>query len=313
MHLATYPASPIVLEVLGTADPDAIRDRVLEFEPEAVEIFFFSVSVGATYGVLLRDGSRRAVKVNVLFEDPVYFADLQRLQSALRERGYPAPAPVRRSGAVVVEEWLDAGAFRDGHEPEVRQAMAVELARFVELSTATGIRPRRPFLRSAGSNSPWPKPHNALFDFEATRAGAEWIDEIAAAARSVEEAGPEVVGHMDWAVKHVRFDDELRATAVYDWDSVTSDCEAFVAGTAAAAFTYTEELPHPVPRWPALEESEAFLEEYERARGAPFAAPERRAARAACVYLVAYAARCHHAVGSDAGELRLNDFAAAFL
>jgi hypothetical protein len=34
---------------------------------------------------------------------------------------------------------------------------------------------------------------------------------------------------------------------------------------------------------------------------------------AACVYLIAYAARCHHAVGSDARETRLEEFAAATL
>jgi hypothetical protein len=313
MELATYPDSPIVLDVLGTLDAAAIRARAFEYEPKAVEIFFFSASVGATFGVRLRDGSRRAIKVNVLFDDEAYFADLQRLQAELRERGYPAPAPVRRLGTVVVEEWLDEGAFRDGHEPEVGRAMAVELVRFVEHATATGIRPRRSFLRPAGSDALWPKPHNALFDFEATQAGAEWIDEIAAAARSVERAGREVVGHMDWAAKHVRFDDELRATAVYDWDSVTTECEAFVAGNAAASFTYTEELPYPVARWPAPGESEAFLAEYELARGAPFSAAERRAARAGCVYLIAYAARCHHALDSDTRELRLDEFAAAFL
>lgn len=309
--MSTYPASPVVLDVLGTLDPAEIRAVAYRYEPELDEVFFFAASVGALFGVLRRDGSRVAIKVNTLFRDAAYFGEVQRLQFALRAAGFPAPAPVRREGTVVVDEWLDEGEFRDGHEPEVRRALAAALSRFVELATASGLRPRREFLRPP--DALWPKPHNALFDFEATRAGAEPIDEIARAARAVPSAGREVVGHTDWAAKHVRFDEDLRPTAVYDWDSVTTESEPWLAGGAAASFTYTEELAPPVRRWPAPEESQAFLDEYERGRGAAFTAAERRAAGAACVYLLAYAARCHHAVGGDTGDMRLEEHAAAFL
>jgi hypothetical protein len=40
---------------------------------------------------------------------------------------------------------------------------------------------------------------------------------------------------------------------------------------------------------------------------------ERKAADAACVYLRAYAARCHHAVGGDATETGLAEIAATLL
>ena len=309
MWCQTYPASPVVLDVLGTLDPAEIRAVARRYEPEAEEIFFFSASVGALYGVRRRDGSRVAIKVSTLFRDPSYFAEVQRLQSALRAAGFPAPAPVRREGTVTVDEWLDEGEFRDGHEPEVRRALATSLARFVELATATGIRPRREFLRPSGAL--WPKPHNVLFDFEATAAGAEWIDEIARAARSVPAAGREVVGHTDWAAKHVRFDAELRPTAVYDWDSVDTELETRLVGGAAGSFTYTEELAQPVVRWPSPDESAAFVADYEQARGEPFSAAERLTVDAACVYLLAYAARCHHAVGGDTRDQRLEDHAAA--
>ena len=102
-------------------------------------------------------------------------------------------------------------------------------------------------------------------------------------------------------------------TAVYDWDSVTTEGETVVAGQAAASFTYTEELAAPVERWPTPDESLSFLADYERARGAPFNAAERRTAEAACVYLIAYAARCHHAVGGDPADMHLADHADAFL
>jgi hypothetical protein len=308
-YLATYPESPIVLDVLGTADADEIRARAFDLDPEAVEIFFFAASVGALFGIRRRDGTRVAMKVHKLFDDEAFHDEVQRVQAALRPLG--APRPLGRRGLVTFEEWLDAGSFRNPHEPEVRRALAGVLARFVETATATGLRPRRPFLRP--HDALWPKPHNVLFDFEATTAGAEWIDAIATAARAVtdEGAGREVVGHADWAAKHVRFDDRLRATAIYDWDSVTTDTEPSLVGTAAGSYLYLEE--HDLPRWPTPEQARAFVAEYEAARGEPFTGRERRATYAACVYLVAYAARCGHAFGGDGRDVGLETLADALL
>src|SRR5947207_847426 len=219
-ELARDPESPIVLDVLGTLDPDEIRSRVHELEPEIEEVFWFRASVGALFGIRRRNGTRLALKIHALFRDEAYFEEVQRLQGALAGAGFPAPRPLGRTGLVTREEWLDAGDFRDAHEAPVRRSVVRTLVHFHDLATASGIRPRRPFLRPAGAL--WPKPHNVLFDFEATASGAEWIDEIGAAARVVtdEPVGREVVGHSDWSVKHFRFDDELRPTALYDWDSV---------------------------------------------------------------------------------------------
>jgi phosphotransferase family enzyme len=313
MYLRRYPDSPILLDVLGTLDADAIRARAWGIEPEAEEIFFLGASVGALFGVRRRDGACVAIKVNKLFGDEAYFAEVQELQGLLASGGFPAPRPLRRLGTVTVDEWLDAGAFRNAHEPPVRRAMVRELVRFHRLATATGVRPRREFLRPPCAL--WPKPHNALFDFEATYAGAEWIDEIAAAARAVADVriGAEVVGHTDWSAKHLRFDPELRLTALYDWDSVTVGREPELAGTAAGSFTYTEELEDEIDVWPSASESEAFLAEYEDERGVAFTAEERAVARAACVYLRAYAARCHHAYGGDARDTGLEELAGTML
>src|SRR5690348_5084310 len=273
--LSTYPESPVVLDVLGTLDPDEIRRLVRGLEPTTEEIFSFRCSVGATFGLRLVDGARIALKLHALYRDPEYFWEVQQLQAALAEAGFPAPRPVRSTDRATVEEWVDRGDFRDAHEDDVRGAMATTLARLVELATG-GVRPRRASLRPECAL--WPKPHNALFDFEATAAGAEWIDEIGARAAAVDRAGREVVGHLDWAAKHVRFDDELQPTAVYDWDSVTTEVEPVVAGQAAASFTYTEELDHAVARWPTPDEASAFLADYEHVRGAPFDSAERRTA-----------------------------------
>jgi hypothetical protein len=310
-HLRRYPASPIVLDVLGTVDADEIRARVHELDPRVDEVFFFAVSVGALFGVLRTDGSRVAMKIHKLFSDEAYLDEMQRIQGALSDAGFPAPRPLGRRGSVVWEEWIDEGTFRDAHEPEVRSAMARELARFHKIATATDFRPRRPSLRS--DNALWPKPHNVLFDFDATMAGAEWIDEIGRAARSVQAVGPEAVGHTDWSAKHLRFDDALNVTALYDWDSVTTDVEPVLVGTAAGSFTYTEALDREINVWPTAEESLAFVADYEDARGESFMTAERDTALAACVWLRAYAARCHHAYAGDAHDSGLAEFADVLL
>jgi hypothetical protein len=310
-YLGRYPDSPIVLDVLGTLDAGEIRARVHELDPHVAEVFFFAVSVGALFGVLHADGSRVAMKIHKLFTDEAYFGQVQRVQAALANSGFPAPRPLGRRGLVVWEEWIDEGTFRDAHEPDVRSAMARELARFHVVATATGLRPRRPFLRPA--EALWPKPHNVLFDFNATAAGAEWIDEIGRAARRVHAAGSEAVGHTDWSAKHLRFDDALQVTALYDWDSVTTDLEPVLVGTAAGSFTYTEELEHPIDVWPAAGESLSFIGEYESERGERFTRAERHTALAACVYLRAYAARCHHSYAGDARGSGLAEFADALL
>jgi hypothetical protein len=84
-------------------------------------------------------------------------------------------------------------------------------------------------------------------------------------------------------------------------------------GTAAASFTYTEELDEEIDVWPSADESVSFIADYEDARGAPFSGDERDAVHAACVYLRAYAARCHHAYGGDARETDLEGIAGVLL
>ena len=74
-----------------------------------------------------------------------------------------------------------------------------------------------------------------------------------------------------------------------------------------------EELDEEIDVWPSTAESELFIADYEEERGTPFDAAERTAVRAACVYLRAYAARCHHAYGGDARKTGLADLASALL
>ena len=252
-HLQRYPDSVVVLDVMGTADPTQLRAQVKAVEPEAEEVFFFTASVGALFGVRRRDGSRVAVKFHKLLQDGAYLDELQRVQAGLADAGYPAPRPLGRVENATLEEWLDAGSFRDAHEPEVRTAMARELVRFHDSRRRWACdlvdrssRSVRCSLAGAAQRALRLRRHER---------GAEWIDEIARAAKPLRDAceAPEVVGHADWSAKHLRFDEFLRATAVYDWDSVDTQPEPLLVGNAAGSFTYTEELEHDVFPWPSVE------------------------------------------------------------
>jgi len=127
-----------------------------------------------------------------------------------------------------------------------------------------------------------------------TAAGAEWIDELAAQARMrlVANSGEIVVAHSDWRTEHLRFADE-RIVAAYDWQSLAVGPETALLGATAHAFTADWGTAR-ARRLPTLEESRAFVVDYESARGARFSQPERATIDDAWVYATAYGARCEH-------------------
>jgi hypothetical protein len=62
-----------------------------------------------------------------------------------------------------------------------------------------------------------------------------------------------------------------------------------------------------------VEETRAFVADYETARGAPLTAAELRSAHAAAVYVRAYATRCGHAVGGAIDRAAVEAYAEALL
>jgi Phosphotransferase enzyme family len=307
-----WPDARVERSIFGTDDPKQIWARALRACPDAVDCFAFRVSVGALFGLRLRDGSRVALKIHGDRIDDRYLAAMQRVQRHLWEGGFPCPKPLGVGSRATIEEWVDAGEYRDAHEPAVRRVLAKQLSELVRsTSELHPLERMRPFFPTLGE-ALWPKPHNVLFDFEATSEGAAWIDEIARAAKARRDASPGrlVIAHGDWAAGHFRFEG-LRPTVVYDWDSLATDHEPVFVGGAAASFTYTEHVP--VLPWPDLDEAKAFLGEYEQARGTAFTDRERGAAQAAVVYARGYTTRCVHALGNDTSALELAEFAAALL
>ncbi|HEY2074561.1 MAG TPA: hypothetical protein VGG88_13370 [Gaiellaceae bacterium] len=301
------PGDPVVQSIFGTTDSDAIWAEVKTMCPEVVDCFLFEASVGALFGLVVRGGDRVALKVHRTAAAERLDA-IQQVQEHLWRYGFPCPRPLGVRGRGTLEEWRTDGRHRDAHEPEVRRALAQQLVRLVTLTR--GLRPAvdlPPFFPRPGEPL-WPSPHSVLVDFDATTAGADWIDEIARAARERRDvgSGPVVIAHHDWVAKHVRFAD-IKPTAVYDWDSMSIDFEAVFVGSAAAHFTWDVE---PLP---TVDESSIFIAEYERARPSPFTRGEHGVVAAAAVYGRAYTTRCVHALGGDTDALNLPEYAAALL
>ena len=305
--------------ILGTDDPRETADALDSFcalhaGSGVRRVLLCEISVGAAFGLLLGDGRRVFLKAHPPDRRPDFLRAVHRAQGHLARRGFPCPGPVVgpepfRSGYATVDEYVDAGSHRDAHDPAVRREMARALSWQVELCSAlSGVGA----LAEGGMRWPekalWPEPHNALFDFGSTAQGAGWIDGIALAARSArpQGAGKTVVGHRDWSAKHFRFEDRWgspRCRVVYDWDALSMDHEPIVVGFAAATFTATWYLKvH--SRAPGPREVERFVSEYEAARGEPFSGPERRSAFCTAVYMMAYVARCEHAVDPAGENLR---------
>ena len=79
---------------------------------------------------------------------------------------------------------------------------------------------------------------------------------------------PAVVGHLDWRVQNLGFN-RGRVAAIYDWDSVGLVPEAALVGVTSAVHPVDWRLGLPDPL-PTLAQVDAFVSDYERARGAPF-------------------------------------------
>jgi hypothetical protein len=257
-------------------------------------------------GADLDDGRVVVLKVHQPVTAAPMLATVQRVQRHLHERGFPAPVPLAGPapigpGLAIVESMLATGIAPDATQPRMRRVLATNLHRLLTLArgfTAETALGRRVVPR--GEDRVFPRVHSPVFDFEATQAGAEWIEDLAARATAIvarDGGGPTVVTHVDFRVEHLRVDgDEL--VAVYDWDSLCVDHEAVAVGQVAHAFTI--DWSEPVAHVPSVDEARAFVEDYEQVRGRRFDDREWRVARAAWVYSTAYGARCEHALlGSD--------------
>lgn len=303
---AAHAESPprLALAVLGTGEAGPVAAALVEAVAAAVGVEvvgarFYRPGVGIVVGLDLADGRAVVAKVHRWRASSERLRAVARVQRALASAGLPAPRPLaepRRLGGgwLTVEVLLDGDAA-DGHDPAVRRAMAAELHRFVQTARAHA---RSDGLHSwwvePAAGSLWPEPHDLRFDFDATAAGAEWIDEAGWAARRRlgTASSTAVVGHLDWRVENFGFA-AGSVVAIYDWDSVGLVPEPVLVGLTS--------VQHPID-WrrgeadplPTLDALDGFVADYESVRGAPFDAAERLLVVAGQWWLAAYGARCQH-------------------
>jgi hypothetical protein len=312
--MPTLPASwdiedaLLARNIFGTDDPALVVDMIFEwlrtrFDSSPDHMLSFEMSVGAAAGARLKDGSNIFIKVWPGNQDVAVLDAQLRVQGALARNGFPAPGiilqPCRLGpGHAAAMEFDRSGVPVDARMPDVRSAMAKCLSRLIcdaaDLATIDNL-PKR---QLPSRHDVWPAPHNALFDFGGTAAGAEWIDDLARETLGKLSAaqGAVVVGHHDWSAKNMRMgEDEI--AVVYDWDAVYLDRETAFVGSAAAHFPVTWELP--VPETPTPEEMSAFLAAYQSARGDPFSKRELDEIAAYATYARAYKARCEHCLDQD--------------
>jgi hypothetical protein len=293
-------------DIFGTGDPEriaAIVDRfcVRSLGSPIERYEFFSSSVLSVHGVCLRDGRRVVIKAARRSFGAAFLGATQTVQCHLAASGFPCPSPLLEpaalnSGVCVVENLLDRGTRADAHEPRVRREMAYMLARQIEVSRRfvplEGLGPS--LLASPRAGELWPEPHDMRFDFAASARGAEWIDELATAARErlAVAVGDIVVGHSDWRAEHVRFE-RHKIVATYDWQSLAVGSEPALLGQIGHGFTADWKIDQ-TRRTPTIQEFRAFITDYDTARGQHFSAAERKTIDAAWVYATAYGARCEH-------------------
>lgn len=293
--------------IFGTSDTDLIEARLRcwiaaqGLGQPAIEAMEFSIGAGLT--LALADGHWLFVKVWPESTSLSALTAQIAVQQVLHERSYPAPAVLAGPSAMgesiaVAMPFLRPGEPVDARKPQVRRAMAEALARLVGEASGMNTIPGLPRLALPTLERLWPKPHNVLFDFGATRQGAEWIDAVAADALLQLQfpAGRIVVGHNDWSAKNMRWADG-KIAIVYDWDSVFLGAETLFLGTAAANFTMSWDIAGPLT--PDRAQMSAFIRDYEAVRSAPFSEAELRKIEAAVTYTRAYTARCEHAEDAE--------------
>jgi hypothetical protein len=297
-------SEPLRVALFGTTDPESIAAVVAGFVASALCPIatprFVRSGVGLVAGLELVDGRGVVVKVHRWNVTQSRLLAVHRVQQHLAGAGLPVPRPLvpptpMGRGLATVEE-MRSGRPADGHRPEIRRALAVGLADFVHEAGRMSPTPRvgRGFLGSESGDRLWGEPHDVRFDFDATREGAEWIDEVArwARRRCAKAQLPDVVAHLDWRVQNVGFADD-GIVAVYDWDSVGLAPEAVAVGQAAAQFS-TDWAGVGWSSLPSPAEMRAFVGDYEQHRGTRFDPGERTVIDASNLLLLAYGSRCEH-------------------
>lgn len=292
----------IASSIVDFESRDALVDRVIALTERLAgsapcALLHASFSMGAVFGWALEDGTRVLLKQHPRQAALAPLEASYALMDALAAIGFPCPmlraGPLDDGGALVVlMGWLDASETPPSSTDAELRARACAFARLVRVGSAN---PHAGALaRAPGLAKPWPPPHSPVFDFEASREGAEAIDAIGAwTADALTARNPSiVVAHADWTAHNVWLDGDA-VSAVYDWDSLHREDHAVSVGVAALASGFDTRrafAPPPTAAW-----VEGFIRAYRDASDA-LSDDDARAAKVAALRTYAYLARCQHAL-----------------
>ncbi len=295
------------LSVFGTAHPVRITEIIEDFcrvhlgeTPQGAR--FYASSVGCVIGLGLESGLDVVMKSYQPRWRRSFLEAVQQAQRCAASGGVPcpvpllAPVPVAESADTfaVVESWVPDPGMRALDSEAALRVSAAGLA--LQISCCQALEHPEGLMDHPMRKSPaglYGGPHNPVFDFERSSAGAEWIDDIARRAADIRDrvGTRQVASHTDWSARNVRYDDE-RLLAVYDWDSMALVEESTAVGQAAMTWRVTADPGG--TEFPTSDEVFSYIAAYEDAAGRRFSAGERRAAWAAAAYLLAYTSRCEH-------------------
>jgi len=248
--------------------------------PPAAQLFEAG-NLSTVKGLRLADG--REVVIKVRPSEP-RLAGCAIVHRALWAAGFPCPEPLAGpqplGGHAATAETLVPGA---GEPPPTAQP-----------SWASWDHPG-PGL--------WPAPEDRDVDLNAYPE-PRWLARVAAAVRGHlrGHAGDRVIGHGDWLPENLSWHGP-HLIAVHDWDSVICQPEPAIAGLAAASFLGIDD-PTAMAN---VEQSAAFLDAYQQARGRGWARGDYAACWAAGLWQRAFDAKARSLDGDPEQILTRHD------
>jgi hypothetical protein len=279
---------------------DALTDWCTRWlgAPPVAELFEAG-HLSTVKGLRLADDREVVVKVRPRLSRLAGCAVVHR---ALWRAGFPCPEPLvglqPLDGHAASAEALVPDGDERPPDSELAVLSAAALARLVALAPDPGSVPS---LAPSPSWTAWDHDQPALWpapeDFDADLNScpeARWLDRVAGAVREclAGRAGRPVIGHGDWHPDNLRWQGP-RLIAVHDWDSVISQPEPAIAGLGAASFLGLGGQDGTA----SVDDSAAFLDAYQQARGCRWTSADYAAAWAAGLWQRAFDAKTRSLVG----------------
>jgi hypothetical protein len=273
-----------------------------------VDEIFRSGYLSAVIGLRLADEREVVVKIR---PDSPRIAACVEVQGRMFQAGYPCPRPLTGAAPfgdeiATAEAYVPGGAMLPSADHAARAfaeafAWLILLAPRPEEVRALDPAPSWAAWNHA-ENGLWPRPEDPDVNLNEV-VGPQWIDDAGRQARDRLRAGGSdaVIGHCDWLAGNLRWSGDA-LLVVHDWDSMTVDSEAALAGFAAALYSTVS-----ADKLATVEDTERFLVAYGRARGRELTPGERERSWAAGVWTRAYDAKYQHAVGQPITSLFENE------